>query len=105
MRAALRYLASLVGRGDEDDHLVELAVVVVLIVVVAILSLVFLADPIADLVTLIGGRVDRGCRGPLTRSTPVPSGPHTVERTMVRPASPQRDHGMSGSRCASCSRD
>jgi hypothetical protein len=59
MRAALRYLATLMGRG-EDDHLVELAVVVVLIVVVAILSLVFLADPIADLVTLIGGRADEG---------------------------------------------
>jgi hypothetical protein len=53
---ALRYLASLVGR--EDDHRVELAFVVLLIVVIAVLSLVFLADPIADLVTLISGRAD-----------------------------------------------
>ena len=58
MRATLRYLATLVGRGD-DDHLVELAVIVVLIVVIALLSLVFLADPIADLITLIGGRADQ----------------------------------------------
>ena len=63
MRAALRYLASLVGRRDEDDHLIELVVVVVLIVVVVALSLIFLADPIADLVTLIGGRVDEGVVG------------------------------------------
>ena len=59
MRAALRYLASLMGRA-EDDHLVELMVIALLIVVVAILSLVFLADPIADLVSLIGGRADQG---------------------------------------------
>ena len=59
MRAALRYLASLMGRA-EDDHLVELVVIAVLIIVVAILSLVFLADPIADLISLIGGRAEQG---------------------------------------------
>jgi hypothetical protein len=63
MRAALRYLASLMGRGGDDGHLIELAVVVVLIVVVALLSLVFLGDPIADLVSLIGGRVDQNALG------------------------------------------
>ena len=62
MRAALRYLASRMGRA-QDDHLVELAVVVVLIFVAVVLSLVFLADPIADLVTLIGGRADQGPQG------------------------------------------
>ena len=59
MREALRYLASLMGRA-EDDHLVELLVIAVLIIVVAILSLVFLADPIADLISLIGGRAEQG---------------------------------------------
>jgi hypothetical protein len=58
MRSALRYLAALVGR-EPDDHVIELAVVVVLIVVVAVLALVFLADPIADLISLIGGRADQ----------------------------------------------
>lgn len=63
MRATLRYLASLVGRGEEDDHLIELVVVAVLIVVVVAFALIFLADPIASLVTLIGGRVDEGVVG------------------------------------------
>lgn len=63
MRATLRYLASLLDRWEQDDHLVDLAVVAVLIVIVVAVSLVFLADPIADLVTLIGGRVDEGMIG------------------------------------------
>ena len=58
MRAALRYLALLLGRGTDDDHLVDLAIVAVLIVVIVTLSLLFVGDPIADLITLIGGRVD-----------------------------------------------
>jgi Flp pilus assembly pilin Flp len=44
--------------GDRDDHLIEYAVILVLIVVVAVLALVFLGDAVADLVSLIGGRVD-----------------------------------------------
>jgi len=60
---ALRYLASLMGRDEDDRHLIELTVIVVLIIVVALLALVFLADPIADLVSLIGGRVDQGALG------------------------------------------
>jgi len=63
MRAALRYLALLLGRGADDDHIVELAVVVVLIVVIVTVALLFLGDPIADLITLIGGRVDQGVVG------------------------------------------
>lgn len=59
MRSALRYLATLLGRDeDEDRHLLELALILTLIVVVAILSLAFLGDAIADLITLIGGGVD-----------------------------------------------
>jgi len=59
MRSALRYLATLLGRDeDEDRHLLELALILSLIVVVAILSLAFLGDAIADLITLIGGGVD-----------------------------------------------
>jgi hypothetical protein len=60
VRAALRYLASLIDGSGDDTHLLELAVIIVLIVVVTTLSLLFLADPIADLVTLIGGRADPG---------------------------------------------
>lgn len=63
MRAALRYLASLLGRAEDDDHIVELSVVVVLIVVIVALALIFLGDPIADLITLIGGRIDEGLVG------------------------------------------
>jgi hypothetical protein len=59
MRSALRYLATLLGRDEDDDrHLLELALILTLIVVVAILSLAFLGDAIADLITLIGGGVD-----------------------------------------------
>jgi hypothetical protein len=60
---ALRYLASLVA-GGEDDHLVELVIVGMIIVAVVILSLIFLADPIADLVSLIGGRAEQGAQAP-----------------------------------------
>jgi Flp pilus assembly pilin Flp len=44
--------------GERDDHLIEYAIILVLIVVVAVLALVFLGDAVADLVSLIGGRVD-----------------------------------------------
>ena len=64
MRSALRYLATLLGRaGDDERYLVEFAVIVALIVVVAALSLIFLGDAIADLITLIGGRVDEQTLG------------------------------------------
>jgi hypothetical protein len=63
MRAALRYLASVLGRGEDEEHLIELSVVVVLIVVIVAFALVFLGDPIANLITLIGGRVDEGLVG------------------------------------------
>jgi len=59
LRTALQLLAALLGRDPEDDeHLVEYAVILALIVVVAGLSLIFLGDAIADLISLIGGRVD-----------------------------------------------
>jgi hypothetical protein len=63
MRTALRHLAALVGRGS-DDHILELVVVVVLIVTAAVLALVFLADPIADLISLIGGSADQAPSAP-----------------------------------------
>ena len=64
MRSALRYLATLLGQVDEDErYLVEFAVILALIAVVALLSLVFLGDAIADLITLIGGRVDEQTLG------------------------------------------
>jgi len=63
MRAALRYLATLLGRAEDDGHIVELAVALVLIVVIVAFALVFLGDPIANLITLIGGRVDEGLVG------------------------------------------
>jgi hypothetical protein len=64
VRSALRYLVMLLGRaGDEDRYLVEFAVILMLIAVIALLSLVFLGDAIADLITLIGGRVDQQTLG------------------------------------------
>jgi hypothetical protein len=63
MRTALRYLASQLGRGEDRDTIVELSVVVVLIVVIVAFALVFLGDPIANLITVIGGRVDEGLVG------------------------------------------
>ena len=64
MRSALRYLATLLGQVDEDErYLVEFAFILALIAVVALLSLVFLGDAIADLITLIGGRVDEQTLG------------------------------------------
>ena len=64
MRSALRYLATLVGRADDDErYLVEFGVILVLIAVVALLSLVLFGDAIADLITLVGGRVDEQTLG------------------------------------------
>ncbi len=55
----MRFLAMLLGRHQEgDQHRLELLLVLVLIVVVTALSFVFLGDAVADLISLIGGRVD-----------------------------------------------
>jgi hypothetical protein len=59
VRSAIRTLASILASvAQSDRYLLELAVVLTLIAVVSILALVFLGDAIADLITLIGGRVD-----------------------------------------------
>jgi hypothetical protein len=59
MRSALQYLDRLLRhRRDEDDRLFDYAFIAVLIIVVAVLALVFLGDAVADLISLIGGRVD-----------------------------------------------
>jgi hypothetical protein len=60
MKSALRHLAARLGREGDDQHLLELGLVVALIVIATVLALLFLADPIADLVSLIGGRADPG---------------------------------------------
>jgi len=60
VRTARELLASLLGRDPaEDEHLVEYVVILALIIVLAGLALVFLGDAIADLISLIGGRVDQ----------------------------------------------
>lgn len=55
----MRLLATVLARQQESDQsFVELGLVLVLIVVVATLSLLFLGDAVADLISLIGGHVD-----------------------------------------------
>jgi Flp pilus assembly pilin Flp len=57
--SAKRYLERFVARGGlRDDHLVEYVVILVLIALVAVLAFLFLGDAVADLISLIGGRVD-----------------------------------------------
>jgi hypothetical protein len=64
MRAALRFLAALIGQsGDDERYLVELGVILALIALIALLALVFLGDAVADLITLVGGRVDEQTLG------------------------------------------
>jgi len=59
MPSVRRYLERYLARGESrDDHLVEYAVILGLIVVVAVLAFLFLGDAVADLISLIGGRVD-----------------------------------------------
>ena len=59
MPSVRRYLERFLARGERrDDHLVEYAVILGLIVVVAVLAFLFLGDAVADLISLIGGRVD-----------------------------------------------
>ncbi len=58
-KSVRRYLERFLARGGRrDDHLVEYVVILVLIVVVAVLAFLFLGDAVADLISLIGGRVD-----------------------------------------------
>jgi Flp pilus assembly pilin Flp len=59
VRGAREYLAALLGRGGDDEHLLEYLVILVLIVIVVTLAFVFLGDAIADLITAIGGKVDQ----------------------------------------------
>jgi hypothetical protein len=64
VRSALRYLADLLGHdGGDDRYLVEIGAILTLVAAVAVISLVFLGDPIADLITLVGGRVDEATLG------------------------------------------
>ncbi len=58
MRPARHYLDRLLGHGEDGDHLLEYAFIALLIIVVAVLALVFLGDAVAELISLIGGRVD-----------------------------------------------
>ncbi len=58
MRPARHYLDRLLGHGNGGDHLLEYAFIAFLIVVVAVLAFVFLGDAVAELISLIGGRVD-----------------------------------------------
>jgi Flp pilus assembly pilin Flp len=59
MRSVRESLHQLLTRTDDgEDHLLEYVVILVLIALVAILALVFLGDLVADLISLIGGRVD-----------------------------------------------
>lgn len=45
-------------REEEGQGLAEYALILGLIAIVAILSLIFLGDSLADLVTMIGSRID-----------------------------------------------
>jgi hypothetical protein len=59
MTSVRRYFERFLARvRRRDDHLVEFAVILVLIVAVTVLAFLFLGDAVADLISLIGGRVD-----------------------------------------------
>jgi len=59
MTSVRRYLERFLARSERrDDHLVEYAVILGLIVVVAVIAFLFLGDVVAELISLIGGRVD-----------------------------------------------
>ena len=56
----MRRLAELLTSGREgDDLILDYMVIVVLIVTAIIVAFIFFGDAVADLVTLIGGRVDQ----------------------------------------------
>jgi Flp pilus assembly pilin Flp len=53
-------LTELLTDGHEDgDHTVDYVVIVLLMAATIVVAFVFFGDAIADLVTLIGGRVDQ----------------------------------------------
>ena len=57
------------------------AVILGLIVVVAVLAFVFLGDAVADLISLIGGRVDEETIDQVGRLRPLSTGPHSLAGT------------------------
>ncbi len=59
MKAPLSILATLWSRDEEDGQgLAEYALILGLIAVVAIVSLIFLGDTVADLMSTIGNTID-----------------------------------------------
>ncbi len=59
MKAPLSLLATLWSRDEEDGQgLAEYALILGLIAVVAIVSLIFLGDTVADLMSTIGNTID-----------------------------------------------
>ncbi len=60
MKAPLSLLATLWSRDEEDGQgLAEYALILGLIAVVAIVSLIFLGDTVADLMSMIGNTIDQ----------------------------------------------
>ena len=60
MNGALSFLVAVWSRDDEEGQgLAEYALILGLIAVVAIVSLVFLGDTIADLMSTIGDTIDQ----------------------------------------------
>jgi Flp pilus assembly pilin Flp len=54
-----RLLAALRSRhGEEGQGLAEFALILALIAIVAVLSLIFLGDSLADLMSMIGATID-----------------------------------------------
>jgi pilus assembly protein Flp/PilA len=58
LREAIRTLTWLQPRDEDGQGLAEYALILGLIAVVAILSLIFLGDTIADLMSFIGSTID-----------------------------------------------
>jgi len=60
LKAPLSILATLWSRDEEDGQgLAEYALILGLIAVVAIVSLIFLGDTVADLMSMIGDTIDQ----------------------------------------------
>jgi Flp pilus assembly pilin Flp len=60
LKAPLSLLATLWSRDEEDGQgLAEYALILGLIAVVAIVSLIFLGDTVADLMSMIGNTIDQ----------------------------------------------
>jgi pilus assembly protein Flp/PilA len=60
LKAPLSLLATLWSRDEEDGQgLAEYALILGLIAVVAIVSLIFLGDTVADLMSMIGDTIDQ----------------------------------------------